>query len=97
MKIANTLNPIKSIQLENQTTKTDKSKDSKFGNVLKEFVDQVDSSSKESQKLTKDFISGEDVQIHEVMIAAEKAKTDLMLLTEIRNKALDTYKELSRM
>lgn len=97
MNIQNSLNPLKSIQFDNQTNKTEKPKNSKFGNVLNEFIEQVDTSSKESQKLTQDFITGGDVEIHEVMIAAEKAKTDIMLLTEIRNKALETYKELSRM
>ena len=43
------------------------------------------------------IIAGEDVELHEVMIAGEKAKTNLDLLMEIRNKALDMYKELTRM
>jgi flagellar hook-basal body complex protein FliE len=47
--------------------------------------------------MTKDFIMGKDVELHEVMIAGEKAKTTLELLMEIRNKAVDMYKELIRM
>ena len=68
-----------------------------FKNVLSSFIDQVQSSNKEAEKLTTDFIMGGDTEIHEVMIAAEKAKTDVMLLSEIKNKALDTYQELLRM
>ncbi len=97
MKIQGGINPLKNIQPEQKTGKTEKSQSSKFDNVLQNFVDKVDESSKTSKQLTQDFIMGGDVEIHEVMIAAEKAKTDLMLLTEIRNKALETYKELSRM
>lgn len=97
MKIQGGINPLKNIQPEQTTGKTEKSQSSKFDNVLQNFVDKVDESSKTSKQLTQDFIMGGDVEIHEVMIAAEKAKTDLMLLTEIRNKALETYKELSRM
>jgi flagellar hook-basal body complex protein FliE len=47
--------------------------------------------------MTTDFINGEDIQLHEVMIAGEQARTNLELLMEIRNKAVDMYKELSRM
>jgi len=97
MKIQGNLNLLKNIQLNDQTNKNEKSKDSKFGNVLNEFIEQVDMSGKESQKLTQEFVTGGNVEIHEVMIAAEKAKTDLMLLTEIRNKALDTFNELKNM
>ena len=40
---------------------------------------------------------GEDVELHEVMIAGEKAKTSFQLLMEIRNKTVDMYKELTKM
>ena len=68
-----------------------------FGNLLTDFIQQVNLSQNSSNQLTKDFIAGEDVELHEVMIAGEKAKTNLDLLMEIRNKALDMYKELTRM
>lgn len=80
-----------------QLIKTEKTKNDKFDNVLGSFIEQVEKSNAESVKASNDFILGGNTEIHEVMIAAEKAKTDLMLLTEIRNKALDTYNELTRM
>ena len=68
-----------------------------FGNLLTDFIQQVNLSQHSSNQLTKDFIAGEDVELHEVMVAGEKAKTNLDLLMEIRNKGLDMYKELTRM
>ena len=44
-----------------------------------------------------DFIVGKNVELQDVMISAEKAKTSLELLMEIRNKAIDMYKELTNM
>lgn len=73
-----------------------KPSESKFGNVLGDFVKQVNNDQQQSKKITNDFIEGKDVEIHEVMIAGEKAATSLDLLIEIRNKAIDMYKELSR-
>jgi len=95
MKIEGMINQLKIDT--NQLLKTEKQKDSKFDNVLGSFIEEVKKSNAESVKATNDFIIGGNTEIHEVMIAAEKAKTDLMLLTEIRNKALDTYNELTRM
>lgn len=69
----------------------------KKDNVFKELISDTIQKQKESQQLTEDFINGKDVEIHEVMIASEKAKTSLELLMEIRNKSLDMYRELMRM
>ena len=74
-----------------------KNNDAKFGNVLSDFVKQVNEDQQNSKQITNDFIEGKDVELHEVMIAGEKAATSLDLLIEIRNKAIDMYKELSRM
>ncbi|GBD88072.1 flagellar hook-basal body protein FliE [bacterium BMS3Abin03] len=74
-----------------------KTKSPKFNNILTNFIGEVNKSSMDADKLVTDFINGKDVQLHEVMIAGEKAKTNLELLMEIRNKAVDMYKELTRM
>lgn len=79
---------------------TDKIKDkgsAGFENIMKDFIGNVNKAQSDANSLTNDFISGGNVEIHEVMIAGEKAKTSLDLLVEIRNKAVDMYKELTRM
>ena len=81
--------------LSNETA--GKINDSKFKNVFTDFVTEVNASSMKANQLTEDLINGKDVQLHEVMIAGEEAKTNLQLLVEIRNKAVDMYKELTRM
>lgn len=68
-----------------------------FGGTLSELVGNVNQTQKESQKAVQDFISGNGVELHEVMIAGAKAKTSLELLMELRNKTVDMYKELTRM
>lgn len=77
--------------------KTEKPSDGQFNNVLSEFISDVNKSQLNATQLTKDFADGKEVEIHDVMIAGEKAKTELQLLMEIRNKTVDMYKELSRM
>lgn len=73
-----------------------KSRDTKFVDTLNELIADVDQSQKESKDLNDRFIKGEPVDLHNVMIASEKAKTTFQLLMEIRNKFVDMYREVMR-
>lgn len=68
-----------------------------FVDTLNKLIQDVSETHKESAKLVEDFIKGEPVELHEVMIAAEKAKTSFQLLLEIRNRFIDFYREVLRM
>ena len=68
-----------------------------FGNLLTDFIGDVNKAQMDAVKSTQSFVNGEGIEIHEVMIAGEKAKTSLELLMEIRNKTVDMYRELTRM
>jgi len=68
-----------------------------FDNMVVDYVNSVNQDQFDSGRLSKRFINGEDVELHEVMIAGEKAKTSLDLLVEIRNRAIDMYRELTRL
>ena len=94
MKVAQ-INSIVTNPLSDKST--GKVNDPNFGNILTDFIGDVNKSSLNASKLTDDFINGKDIQLHKVMIAGEKAKTNLELLIEIRNKTVDMYKELTRM
>jgi flagellar hook-basal body complex protein FliE len=72
-------------------------KNEKFVDSLKELISDVNNLQKDSSNLSDAMIKGEPVDIHDVMIAAEKAKTGFQLLMELRNKFLDMYKEVLRM
>jgi len=68
----------------------------KFKDTLDEFVGDVNKLQHESAKEISRFIKGEPVDLHDVMITVQKAKTSFQLLLEIRNKALDLYREVNR-
>ena len=78
-------------------TEIEKTKDDSFGDMFTDFVKDVNIDQRDAMKKTEDFITGKDVELHEVMVAGQKAKTSLDLLMELRNKSLDMYKELTRM
>jgi flagellar hook-basal body complex protein FliE len=69
----------------------------KFDSMLGDFIKGVNTDQLDSEQITADFVDGKNVELHEVMIAGEKAKTSLDLLMQLRNKTIDMYKELTRM
>jgi flagellar hook-basal body complex protein FliE len=93
MQIGSIQNIFKEIPRLKEVEKKD---DSQFGEVLGSLIDQVNQDQNTANKMVKDFAEGKEVELHEVMIAGEKAKTSLELLMEIRNKTIDMYKELTR-
>lgn len=68
-----------------------------FGEMLSQAISDVNRLQNEAGKAVENMIKGEEVDIHSVMIAVEKARTSFDLLMEIRNKTLDMYRELMRM
>jgi flagellar hook-basal body complex protein FliE len=78
-----------------QKAATEKSPSS-FGDTLKKFVSDVNEMQVESADKQMKFATGEIKDVHEVMASAEEASISLMLLMELRNKAVDAYKELMR-
>lgn len=68
-----------------------------FSQLLKSSIDEVDAAQIESDTLTNKLALGEDVDLHQVMIAGQKANITLQAATQIRNKVVEAYQEIMRM
>ncbi|TNE71804.1 flagellar hook-basal body complex protein FliE [bacterium] len=68
-----------------------------FADMIKGAINSVDEASKTAEQQAEDVVSGKTENVHEVMISLQKAQLSFQLMLEIRNKALETYQELSRM
>lgn len=68
-----------------------------FSDYLKNAIKQVDELEKQSRAVAEDFAAGKTDNIHEVMIAAQKADIAIQFTLQIRNKILDAYNEIMRM
>ena len=68
-----------------------------FGETLAKAVNDVNSLQTQAGNAVESMVKGEPVDLHEVMIAVEKAKTSFELLMEIRNKTISAYQELMRL
>lgn len=68
-----------------------------FAATLGDAIDRVDGMQKTANAQIEAFVSGENENLHEVMIAMNEAELSFQLMTEVRNKVLETYQELMRM
>lgn len=67
------------------------------GNFLKELVGKVNDLQTQADSKIKNMVTGESKELHEVMIAVEKAGISFQFLTQVRNKAVEAYQEVMRM
>ncbi|QGG48166.1 flagellar hook-basal body complex protein FliE [Heliorestis convoluta] len=68
-----------------------------FSAFLKDSIDSVNQLHSESSRQTKALVSGQTENIHEVMIAAEKASIATSMTLQVRNKVMEAYQEIMRM
>ena len=68
-----------------------------FGTALTDAIDRVDAAQKGADAQVEAFVAGEQENLHEVMISMNQAELSLQLMTEVRNRLLETYQELMRM
>ncbi len=68
-----------------------------FGSALDHAIGQVDQAQKAAADQVTAFIAGDQENLHEVVIAMNQAEIYLQMMTEVRNRLLETYQELMRM
>ncbi len=74
-----------------------KVKGDSFDEILKRSLDEVNRLQNKADKSIEAIASGKMENIQDAVMAIEKADVSLKLLTEIRNKAIEAYKEIMRM
>lgn len=99
MKISQGLTLLPTLEGPSKSTinKTLRETNSSFGDTLNQAIADVNSLQSEAGKAVEKMVAGESTDLHDVMIAVEKARTSFDLLMEIRNKTIDVYREIMRM
>lgn len=75
----------------------DHGKEEGFLDTLKGYYSQVDRQMKEANQIAEEFAVGKRHDLHEIMIASEKADLSFKLLLKVRNKLIEAYQEIMRM
>ena len=80
-----------------KTNPTDRVTAPGFSQMFESFVQGVDQKKKISAKETQDLILGRSDNIHEAVVKSQEAGVAFNLMIEVRNKLVESYKELMRM
>jgi flagellar hook-basal body complex protein FliE len=92
-----TLVPIKPVvELGTASAKTE-DQSVGFGEVFKQALNEVNGLQQQSSQMKTQLLTGQADDIHQVMIAAEKADLAFQLTLQIRNKVIEAYQEIMRM
>lgn len=67
------------------------------GKFFKELVGKVNEMTIQSEDAIQSLVTGENRNLHETMIAVEKASISFQFMSQVRNKALEAYQEIMRM
>lgn len=68
-----------------------------FNKVLSDSINKVNDLQTEADKAIESLAKGETKNIHETMIAVEKANLSFNMMLQVRNKLLTAYEEMMRM
>ena len=70
---------------------------SDVGKTFQELLDGLSETENTSDTLMEKFAAGEDVDLHELLIAMEKTDINFQLAINVRDKLVSAYQEIMRM
>jgi len=80
---------------KNDGTKVEKTGTS-FSEVLKDSINKVGELQQEANQQTENLVKMQGQDIHNTMIAVEKADLSFQLMMQIRNKIINAYEEIMK-
>ena len=90
----NLAKPVGTSTLDNKKDITNSNSD--FGNLLKDAMSEANQIQQKGEKALADLSTGQVKDLHQAALALNKAETSMKMMLEVRNKALNAYKEILR-
>ncbi|TKX31365.1 flagellar hook-basal body complex protein FliE [Campylobacter aviculae] len=96
------MNNINDLRLNNNISKTNTNQSSQngigeeFAKMLKNEIDDLNKTQKTGEAAMTDIATGQVKDLHQAAIAITKAESSMKFMLEVRNKALNAYKEITR-
>lgn len=75
---------------------TEVSSNTDFAQELRNALGNVNQMQVDGEKAMSDIATGSVKDLHQAAIAIDKAEISMKLMLEVRNKALNAYKEITR-
>lgn len=89
--------PIKSPLLVPMTPQGVKDERPGFKEFMKQAVVETNNKQLEAHKSMEEIATGKSANIHETMIAIQKAEVSFKMMMQVRNKVMNAYQEVMRM
>jgi len=68
-----------------------------FGEMFSDSIKEANNIQASADTSMASFLSGESNGLHKTMLALEKADISMRLMVQVRNKAVEAYREVMRM
>jgi flagellar hook-basal body complex protein FliE len=68
-----------------------------FGDILKDAISTVNDLQKQSDQEIQKLMTGESQDLHNTVIAMQKADLSFQMMMQVRNKIVQAYQEIMRM
>ncbi len=88
------VSPVSLASVNTQTQSDNQGGD--FLSVLKASLNEVNDLQIKGDEAVRDIATGQVKDLHQAAIAIDKAEISMQMMLEIRNKALNAYKEILR-
>lgn len=92
-----TINPIRSTPLAPTSPGAPATGGPGFKEALIDSLKETNDLQNQAQKAMEGLASGKSNNLHETMIAIQKAEVSFKMLTQVRNKIMNAYQEIMRM
>ncbi|HTQ57531.1 MAG TPA: flagellar hook-basal body complex protein FliE [Bryobacteraceae bacterium] len=89
------ITPIAMPELSGLAKPTDQSGD--FQKILSGSIDRLESLNNDASNAVQKFLTGENEELHTVVLATQKAELAFELGLQVRNKVVDAYQEIMKM
>ena len=69
----------------------------RFAQSLDRGIEQVSDADREADAVATELATGGDAEVHELMAATNQASLSVELMTQVRDRAVESYQEIMRM
>ena len=94
----NNINDLRLNTLSNNGTKNTQSSNigDEFAKMLKNEINDLNTTQEVGEAAMTDIATGQVKDLHQAAIAINKAESSMKFMLEVRNKAINAYKEITR-
>ena len=89
-------NSIGNSSINNKQVTDAKNSKLEFLDVMNNTLNKVNESQVNASNMIEGFIKGEDLAMHDVMLAVQESQMSMQLMLELRNKLYEAYQEVNR-